>query len=187
MTSDDITPEHPLPPSARLRYDVLGVQHAAELFEPLSDSALYTYQPADPPASLDWLVQRFQTLSRGHSADHGEQWCNWLMRDSKSGAPVGMLQATVTPDHSAYIAYIVFTRYQRMGLAQEAVVWMLDQLQAVHGCTQATAEVDTRNTGSNRLLQKLGFETTGMKPDADYFKGASSDEYQYRRELARGA
>jgi ribosomal-protein-alanine N-acetyltransferase len=178
-------PPKPLPDSLRLQYEALGPQHAAELFTPLSDPALYTYQPGDPPTTPDGLHQRFQRWESTYSSDRSERWLNWLVRSKDSNEPIGMLQATVSPahgpdpSHTAYIAYFIFTDHQRQGYATEAVRWMLDLVQSEYACTSATAEVDTRNDASNRLLRKLGFEQTGMAKAADFFKGASSDEFQY--------
>ncbi len=173
----------PLPSSARLHYEALGPQHAAELFSLLGDPALYTFQPGEPPVTLDGLYQRYQRLSSTYSADHSERWLNWVMRSSTTGKAVGTLQATVRQDRSAYVAYFVFTDYQQQGYASEGLLWMLELLRSEFGCTTATADVDTRNDASNRLLRKAGFEQIGMTRDADFFRGATSDEFHYRRWL----
>ena len=41
------------------------------------------------------------------------------------------------------------------------------------------AEIDTRNVGSVRLVESLGLTRIATTQDADFFKGASSDEYKY--------
>ena len=53
------------------------------------------------------------------------------------------------------------------------------------GLTTASALVDTRNAKSIALLERLGFVRTRVIKDADFFKGASSDEYEYQLELRR--
>ena len=42
------------------------------------------------------------------------------------------------------------------------------------------AEIDTRNTGSIRLVERLGLGRVGLTESADHFKGVTSDEYTYR-------
>ncbi len=61
----------------------------------------------------------------------------------------------------------------------EACWRVLSFLFADYSVTGVTAEVDTRNTASIRLLERLGFERVGFQAGADCFKGASSDEYTY--------
>jgi ribosomal-protein-alanine N-acetyltransferase len=41
------------------------------------------------------------------------------------------------------------------------------------------AEIDTRNAASIRLVEGLGFERVEIVRDADWFKGAASDEFRY--------
>ncbi|MCY0386153.1 GNAT family protein [Robbsia sp. Bb-Pol-6] len=44
---------------------------------------------------------------------------------------------------------------------------------------RSDAEIDTRNQASTGTIEKLGFERVRVVPQADYFKGAASDEYHY--------
>ena len=53
--------------------------HAAEMFEVLSDPAIYEHENA-PPASLEWLRTRFEKLESRKSGDGREQWLNWVIR-----------------------------------------------------------------------------------------------------------
>lgn len=168
---------------ARLRYEPISVTHADELFIPLSDARLYRFMPAGPPTSIPALRERYRKLAVGRSPDNSQTWLNWIVREQSTGAAIGLLQATVSIDGAAGIAYFIFSAWQRQGYALEAVRWMLDHMVAQHGVHVATADVDTRNDASNGLLAKLGFEQIGTTPDADHFKGATSDEYHYRKRL----
>ena len=42
-----------------------------------------------------------------------------------------------------------------------------------------SAEIDTRNVDSFRLVESLGLKRIAMTQEADFFKGESSDEYTY--------
>ncbi len=67
--------------------------HAEEMFALLSDPALYEHE-GEPPASLEWLRERFARLETGRSADGSEQWLNWVMA-LPGDALAGYVQATV--------------------------------------------------------------------------------------------
>jgi ribosomal-protein-alanine N-acetyltransferase len=77
----------------------------------------------------------------------------------------------------------VFTPFQRQGFAAEAVEAVLAHLKKDAGVREARALLDTRNEASWRLMERLGFRRDRTIKDADQFKGASSDEYEYLREL----
>lgn len=86
-------------------------------------------------------------------------------------------------DATADIAYFVFRAFQRQGLAAEAVDAVLKHLKAAVGLREARALLDTRNEASWRLLERLGFRRARLIKNADHFKGAPSDEFEYVREL----
>src|SRR4051812_44647123 len=78
--------------------------HAAAMFDVLSDPALYEFE-GEPPASLEWLTQRFQRLESRRSGDGRQQWLNWVVRDRQAGL-VGYVQATIPAAGRASIAYV---------------------------------------------------------------------------------
>jgi RimJ/RimL family protein N-acetyltransferase len=159
----------------------LTVAHADELLPHLADESLYTFVSQDPPPSLAWLRERYTRLERGRSPDGRELWLNWVIRP-KSGEAVGTVQATCSPDLTALIAYEIYTPFQRRGLATEAVAAMIDHLRSDVGMKRIGAFVDTRNERSWRLLERLGFKRQRRIENADVFKGATSDEFEYELE-----
>ena len=165
-----------------LTLEPLTAAHAEELWAPLSDPAIYEFIPQDPPESLDALRERYRRLETRRSANGEELWLNWVVR-LRSAAAAGMIQATCIKAAKAFIAYEVFTPYQRHGIATEAVPAMLKHLRQSVGAETARALVDTRNTRSIRLVERLGFTRTKFIKDADAFKGSTSDEYEYVRDL----
>lgn len=160
----------------------LRATHAAEMFEALSDPKHYAFIPQDPPASLEVLRARFERLEGRRSPNGRELWLNWAIR-AESGAAAGLVQATGYPDGRAAIAYELFTAFQGRGLATSAIRTMLVHLRDQAKLTAASALVDTRNQKSIRLLERLGFSRTRFIKDAAFFKGATSDEYEYRLDL----
>lgn len=166
----------------RLRLEPLTVDHAADLFPLLGDERLYRFIPQDPPVSLDALAARYGRLATRRSPDGREAWLNWALRRRDEPAElVGLLEASVSLDRSAFVAYTVFVPYQRQGYAAEGVGRLLAHLFDDYRLALVTAEVDTRNEASIALLERFGFARVGTTVDADHFKGASSDEYRYER------
>lgn len=165
----------------RLALEPLAERHADELFAPLADARLYVHVPQEPPASLEALRQRCALLARRRSPDGRELWLNWVLRGRADGACRGRLQATVRRvDALAWIAYEVFPPYWRQGLAREGcsamIRWLIDAL----GVRRLAAEVDSHNTASLLLLERIGFQRAGFRPAADHFKGRDSDEWTLR-------
>ena len=164
--------------SRRLRIEPLRSDHVSKVHASLQDPRIYVYIPEEPP-SPQALQDRYDFLKKGRSPDGKEVWLNWttFLRDSET--PIGTLQATLTPDGQGSFAYIVFPPYWRQGYASEMTSRMLNHLFSSYPITGLRAEMDTRNHGSVRLVESLGFihETTTV--GADYFKGMSSDEFTY--------
>jgi ribosomal-protein-alanine N-acetyltransferase len=152
-------------------------EHADEMFAVLSDPAIYEYEN-EPPASLEWLRERFARLEARRSPDGAQAWLNWVVRLPGAGL-IGYVQATVPPTGEAAIAYVFASKYWGRGLAREACELMLTELVARHGARSACAIFKQRNVRSARLLGRLGF-TPGL-PEA---RGAAqADEAVMLRSL----
>lgn len=147
--------------------------HAAEMFEVLRDPAIYEFENA-PPESAAWLEQRFARLESRGSADGKEIWLNWVIR-LPTGKLAGYVQATVTPDHAAIIAYEISSRFWRQGIGSTAVKAMLQELAGTYGVQTFVATLKRRNHRSRALLQSLGFEYAGPRSDdEDVMRRAAS-------------
>lgn len=157
--------------------------HAHRLYEPLQAAALYTFIPHDPPASLQALTARYTRWAARQSPAGDEVWLNYAIYRPEQGEYLGTLQATLQAGGPTYIAYEIFPRFWRRGLAKKACMALLTHLFDSYGLSAVSALVDTRNEASWRLLESLGFHRTATIPNADHFKGSSSDEYAY--ELTR--
>jgi RimJ/RimL family protein N-acetyltransferase len=126
-------------------------------------------------------------LESRSSPDGREAWLNWAVRARDRVAYLGRLEATVRRDGSALIAYEFDPNYWGQGFAGEACRWLLGELAMAHGVREVRAEVDTRNTASIRLLERLSFERIAYKENADSFKGAPSHELTFRLRVAAEA
>jgi len=162
----------------RLRLEPLRAHHADIVFDAMQDTEMYLYIPQDPP-QLDALRKRYGFLQGAQSPDGKEYWLNWVAFLDNSQTPVGSFQATVPHGAEAAIAYSVFPPFWRRGYAQEMARRVLGHLFETYGCPGLYAEIDTRNVGSIRLVESLGFQRRAVTKDADFFKGTTSDEYTY--------
>ncbi|MCV2369675.1 GNAT family N-acetyltransferase [Roseateles oligotrophus] len=129
--------------------------HAAEMFGVLSDPAIYEFENS-PPASAQWLAERYARLERRASADGSETWLNWIVR-LPSGEAAGYVQATLLQNGRALVAYELASRFWRRGIGRCAVVAMLDELQFKYDARLFVAVLKSANYRSHGLLQSLGF------------------------------
>ena len=164
--------------SERLRIEPIRSAHAERAFSSLQDPAIYTYLPDDPPTA-GVLQKRYDYWEKGRSPDGKELWLNWVgfLRDSMT--PVGTFQATLPKGKAGAFAYVVFPLFWRQGYAREMAACVITHLFEAHRIPSLYAEIDTRNTGSIRLVESLGLTRIATIQGADFFKGASSDEYTY--------
>jgi [ribosomal protein S5]-alanine N-acetyltransferase len=169
--------------TTKLRLEPICEDHAALLFVPLGDAQLYALIPETPPKSEEALAKRYAFLALGKSPDGKEHWLNWAIFNRGDGRPVGTFQATVRDDAASDIAYIVFKAHWRQGIAQEAGKAVIGYIFNRYRTPLIAANMDTRNTASIKLVETLGLKRVAFIPNADTFKGMTSDEYRY--ELAR--
>ncbi len=170
----------------RLVLEPLEPRHAAEMLQPLRDEALYRFIPQDPPESETALRERYGRLAARRSPEGTEIWLNWAARETATGVVVGTFQATVRVNHTADIAYIIFGLARRRGFASEGCNAMIEHIRDDYEIVTIGADIDTRNTASIALIERLGFTRVSTTRDADSFKGATSDEYRYELALERG-
>jgi [ribosomal protein S5]-alanine N-acetyltransferase len=148
--------------------------HAAQMFEMLSDPAIYEFENT-PPVSAASLAERFARLESRVSPDRTEQWLNWVIR-LPTGALAGYVQATIAADGTAHIAYELGSAFWRQHIGSTVVRAMLAELSSTYGVCTFAATLKERNHRSLALLQSLGFELAGSN---------GSDEVVMRKSSAR--
>ena len=133
----------------------LVAAHAREMFEVLSDPAIYEFENS-PPSSAEWLEERYRRLEQRGPASGSEKWLNWVIR-LPNGQPAGYIQATVLQGNTSLVAYELNSRYWRQGLAFSAVQTMLEELSGRYRVQTFVAVLKATNYRSSGLLRKLGF------------------------------
>src|SRR5262252_6078672 len=94
--------------SERLVLEPMLPEHAARTFALWQDERLYTFIPFELPTDLLALEKRYRTLAGRRSPEGTEEWLNWFAHEKTSGEYVAMIQVTIRPGSSAYLAYITF-------------------------------------------------------------------------------
>jgi RimJ/RimL family protein N-acetyltransferase len=146
--------------AGNLRLEPQVAAHAPEMFQVLSDPAIYEFENA-PPESFDWLETRFRKLETRRSGDGAEQWLNWVIR-LPSGRLAGYVQASVLAEPVAYIAYELASEFWRQGIGSAAVGAVVRELADRYGVRTFLAVLKARNFRSAAMLRRLGF--TDVRP-----------------------
>jgi RimJ/RimL family protein N-acetyltransferase len=146
--------------------------HAEAMFAVLSDPAIYAFE-GEPPRSVDWLRARFERLATRCSPDGTQQWLNWVIR-LPDGSLAGFVQAGVTTDGRATIAYVLDSAHWGQGIARRAVEAMIAELVVRHGARQLFAVLKRANRRSMALLERLDFSP--LPADAPGAPGIDDDE-----------
>jgi ribosomal-protein-alanine N-acetyltransferase len=140
--------------------------HAGELYPVLADPALYTFTDDKEPASEAAFRERLRRLESRASPDGTQHWLNWIVRND-AGDAVGYVQATIFPDHSAEVAYVIGRAFWRRGYAAAAMLTVLEELRQCYGVDTARATLDPGNAASLALLRRLGFELAATEETAN--------------------
>jgi ribosomal-protein-alanine N-acetyltransferase len=142
--------------TARLLLEPLEAAHAAELFDVLADPAIYRYLDEAAPVSRDHLRRTYERRAQRNSPDGTELWLNWIVRLT-GGPALGYVQATVILPGTAWIAYVLSSRFWGHGYTTEALAAMLPELASGYGVQRFLATVEAENQPSIRVLERLGF------------------------------
>ena len=144
-----------------LTLEPLLAGHAEAMFEVLSDPMVYQYLDYPPPASAEYLRGVYARLETRRSPDGSQAWLNWVIRP-RDQPLVGYVQATVTSDRSAYVAYVLGSKFWGHGYAQRSMQAILEHLASTYGVERCLASVEVENERSIRLLERLGFQLMEM-------------------------
>jgi [ribosomal protein S5]-alanine N-acetyltransferase len=178
VETDIIMSELPIE-TPRMMLEPLVPRHAPTVYEELLNPELYQYIPQNPPQALQEVETRYGLLAARKSPDGQDIWLNWAARLRQEQTYIGTFQATVHTNQMAEIAYSVFVRFWKQGYGREGCYHVLEHLFSRYDVMTVGAEIDTRNIASINLVESLGFTRVSLTKNADYFKGASSDEYRY--------
>lgn len=138
-----------------------------------SDPAVAHYQSWDAPFSLDLARTTVAGFATGDPLQPG--WFQYAI--ALDGLLIGDIGLnTFTNLMQADIGYTLAPAYQGKGYATEAVRALLEHLFTERDLHRVSAECDARNTSSARLLERLGFQQEGFRPENTWFKNEWTDD-----------
>jgi len=168
--------------AGHLLLEPLCVAHAGAMFKVLREPRLYRYLDYPPPPSVEHLRTVYARLAKRKSPDATDHWLNWVVREN-AGPPIGFVQATVLPDGTAWIAYVIGVARQGHRLGTLATALMVDHLASDYGVKRFLASVEAENASSVRLLERLGFSPAA--PEVARGHGLTASERLYVRSPPR--
>jgi ribosomal-protein-alanine N-acetyltransferase len=143
-----------------------------------SEPSVRRYQPLNelPTAQLraDVASQRMADLYRGR----GEKF-QWIVQ--VDGEPAGWITLVVSNwEHGlAEVGYALSSPYQSRGLMSEAVQILLDDIFTNTLIDRVEARCAIENIGSQRVLEKNGFQREGLLRGYFRLRGRRIDNYLY--------
>lgn len=150
----------------RLLLSPLRPEDADELAVVLDDPALHAFTGGAPLPAAE-LRGRFQRLVEGRSRDGRETWHNWVVREGRSGAAVGTVQATVIlAEHAALVAWVVGVPWQGKGYASDAATALVGWLRSL-GIKVVEAHVHPEHAASATVAARAGLSATDELVDGE--------------------
>lgn len=170
--------------TARFRMRALRRCDIEALFPTMADeaTALYLTRPAFTARGDLWRWL----------AAPGWPGRTWIAEDRESGRVAGRFTAVPAGQEGVEeIGYIVCLDYRGQGVARECVAALVRHLfsRAGGAARKLTAEVDTRNAASVRLLEALGFTREAHLREYEETHAGMCDVYLYgllAREMGQG-
>jgi len=140
----------------RLILRPLRPEHAATFWDVLRHPEIYEWIDRPPPQTPADIEARFTRIAECIVPGRDDQWLNWTVWRREDEAPLGVVEATVPPFNAPEVAYMFAPSAWGGGYAFEAMQAVLAAL-SQSGAGSFKATIDTRNTRSRALLQRLGF------------------------------
>jgi RimJ/RimL family protein N-acetyltransferase len=164
--------------SERLRLRPFVPDDAHALAGYRSDPEVARYQGWDAPFPLEAARTLIAECAMSDAERPG--WFQWALELATGDAIVGDLGVNLLEDcRQAEIGFTIAPAFQRRGYATESVSRMLQHLLVERGLHRVRAECDARNTGSQRLLERVGFRREGHLRSSTWSKGEWCDDYLY--------
>ncbi len=166
--------------TSRMALEPIEVDHAPEMCELFSDKELHKFVPFEA-LSLEDQVSRCSRWAKRRSPEGDEVWLNWAGRERESQKVIAHFQVGIKFDGTASIGYLVARNFQRQGFASEAISILFAYLNSELKLREVKLWTDTRNIASHQLAKKMGMICVDTLKEADFFKGATSDEFVFSK------
>lgn len=158
-----------------------------------SDPEVARYQFWEPPLALADAERLVAAYAAADPSAPG--WFQYAIEVKADGALAGDVGVLLHENRmQAEIGYSLARQWQGHGYAAEAVGALVEHLFTERGLHRISAECDARNARSARLLERVGFQLEGRRPQFTWIKGEWTDDLlfgllaqDWRRRTAGGS
>jgi RimJ/RimL family protein N-acetyltransferase len=150
--------------AVRLRLRAFCLEDAQDLYEYLSDPAVYQFEPGEP-------VDRAGAQARAAQMSTAKNF--WAVELLETRKVIGQIyfNPLEPPDRLTWeLGYILSPSYQRRGYAAEAVSALLRAAFRTWKAHRVFANCNPENAASWKLLEKLGFRREGLLKKEIFFR-----------------
>jgi RimJ/RimL family protein N-acetyltransferase len=154
--SSNVRPHTNSAVESRLTFEPLTVGHAQELGAVLLNEQVYQHIGGTPPSPERFKVGIQRVLAGPPAHRSGDEWINYVVRQSQNNAVVGRLEAT-THDGIAEVAFLFGPKYWGKGYATEGLLWLHKLLLARSDCRELWATTVPANSRCQALLARCGY------------------------------
>ena len=144
-----------------------------EFFNVLSDEAIYQYIPAPPPIDVTEFIKRH--------APQPTKLVFGAYLAPKRTSPVGLLEFRLDGQDVADIGFLLGNMYWGRGYASKIIERAVLEVQSQLDINAFRAEVDSRNIGSIKALEKNLFVKTEVK--LAMLKFQATEDYVFYRKI----
>ncbi|WP_298342862.1 GNAT family N-acetyltransferase [Ferrimicrobium sp.] len=164
----------------RLRLHPLTSQDHEALYAHRSLASVCLFFPFEPMAR-EQIAERLATRWATHSLEHDGDGVLIGVEEIASGALIGHISFQIRNlrDGNDEIGWVLNPAFGGKVLTTEAAHGVLHLAFEEIGIRRVTASVDTRNTASIRLCERLGMRKEAHLVENERFKGDYTDEFDF--------
>lgn len=150
----------PVLETQRFILQAITADHAPEIFRMMSDPHVVRYYGSLPMQSVDQAIAQVQGMQDAFQQQSGIRWAI-ICRENGQFIGSGGFWRLINEHARAEIGYTIAHEWWGQGVMTEAATAMLDFGFTQMGLHSIEAQIHPANTGSRRVLEKLGFVQEG--------------------------
>ena len=149
------------------------------LFQALHTEAAVIALCFDPPTKAELQEKFQQRLAPWHNA--AEHWLCLTIILRETGQEIGVTGLCLTSGE-AEVGYLLLPQFYGRGFGTESLAALVGWAKTTQGITKFKAVVTEGNIGSERVLEKVGFNLAAIVPDAHTIAGKRYVDHIYQLE-----
>ena len=172
----DLTPTFiafPTLETERFVLRAVTLDDASDMFRIMSDPRVMRYFGIEPMTSHDQAIERARDIQAAFAEQNGVRWAITRREDGQFIGTCGFWRL-IKEHFRAEIGYELAPAFWGQGVMTEAVGAILTFGFTRMGLHSVEAQIDPDNTGSRRVLEKLGFVQEGYFRE-NYYQPSEND------------